>query len=82
MLELKTKEVKDLMSVVGVFKANGYEVNTYVQWGDKVGGEVLYFTVEVPDITTATPDKPGTWLSKVLERRRQYVRNLRRNKND
>ena len=82
MLELKTKEVKDLMSVVGVFKANGYEVNTYVQWGDKVGGEVLYFTVEVPDITTATPDKPGTWLSGVLEHVYQCIRNLRRDKND
>ena len=82
MLELKAVEVKDIMSVAGVFKSNGYEVNTYVQWGDKVGGEVLYFTVEVPGITITTPGKPRTWLSKVLERIRQYVRNLRRNKND
>ena len=82
MLELKVKEVKDLMSVADVFKANGYGVNTYVQWDDKVGGGVLYFTVEVPGATTATPDKPRTWLSKVLERIRQHIRNLRRNKND
>lgn len=82
MLELKIKEVKDLMSVADVFKANGYGVNTYVQWDDKVGGKVLYFTVEVPGTTTATPDKPRTWLSRVLERVCQYIRNLRRNKND
>ncbi len=82
MLELKIKEVKDLMSVADVFKANGYEANTYVQWADKVEGYVLCFTVEVPGITTATPDKPRTWLSRVLERVCQYIRNPRRNKND
>lgn len=80
MLELKIKKVKDLTSVADVFKANGYEVKTYVQWA--VGGEVRYFTVEVPGITIATTDKRRTWLSKVLERIRQYIRNLRRNEND
>ena len=82
MLELKVKEVKDLMSVADVFKANGYEVITYVQWGDKVGSEVLYFTVEVPGITITTPGKPRTWLSKVIERMRQYIINRRKDKND
>lgn len=79
MIELKVKDPQALMSVVDVFKSNGYEVKTYVQWA--VGGEVRYFTVEVPGITIATTDKRRTWLSKVLERIRQYIRNLRRNKN-
>ena len=82
MLELKVKEIKDLISVVDVFNDNGYEVDTYVQWGDKVGGEVLYYTVEVSGTTIVTPSEPSTWLSKVLERVRQYTGNLRRNKND
>lgn len=82
MIELKVKDSQALMNVVEVLNANGHEVRTYVQWGDKVGGEVLYFTVEVPGITITTPGKPRTWLSKVLERMRQYVRNPRRNKND
>lgn len=82
MIELKVKDSQALMNVVEVLNANGHEVRTYIQWGDKVGGEVLYFTVEVPGITNTTPGKPRTWLSKVLKRMRQYVRNLRRNKND
>lgn len=82
MIELKVKDPQALMNVVEVLNSNGHEVRTYVQWGDKVGGEVLYFTVEVPGITIATTDKRRTWLSKVLERIRQYIRNLRRNKND
>ena len=82
MIELKVKDPQALMGVVEVFNANGHEVRTYVQWGGKVGSEVLYFTVEVPGITITTPGKPRTWLSKVIERMRQYVRNLRRNKND
>ena len=82
MIELKVKDPQALMNVVEVLNANGHEVSTYVQWGDKVGGEVLYFTVEVPGITITTQGKPRTWLSKVIERMRQYVRNLRRNKND
>lgn len=82
MIELKVKDPQALMNVVEVLNSNGHEVRTYVQWGDKVGGEVLYYTVEVPGITIATTDKQRTWLSKVLERIRQYVINLRRNKND
>ena len=74
MLELKTKEVKDLMSVVGVFKANGYEVNTYVQWADKVGGEIPHFTVEVPGIT---PN--AQWLPIVSKHTRQAIQSLGRN---
>lgn len=76
MLELKTKEVKDLTSVADVFKANGYEVNTYVQWDNKVGGEVLYFTVEVPSVTVMTPSKPGAWLSRVPKRTRKDIERL------
>lgn len=80
MIELKVKDPQALMSVVDVFKSNGYEVKTYVQWA--VGGEVRYFTVEVPGITIATPDKPRTWLARVLEHTHQYIGNLRRNEND
>ena len=82
MIELKVKDPQALMNVVEVLNANGHEVRTYVQWGDKVGSEVSYFTVEVPGITIVDPDKPGTWLSRVIERIRQYIINLRRNKND
>ena len=82
MIELKVKDPQALMNVVEVLNSNGHEVRTYVQWGDKVGSEVLYFTVEVPGIAIVDPNKPGTWLSRVLERILQYIRNLRRNKND
>lgn len=80
MIELKVKDPQALMNVVEVLNSNGHEVKTYVQWA--VGGEVRYFTVEVPGITIATTDKRRAWLSKVLERIRQHIRNLRRNKND
>lgn len=74
MIELKVKDPQALMNVVEVLKANGHEVRTYVQWDDKVGSEVSYFTVEVPDITIGVPDKPGTRSSRELERIRRYIR--------
>ena len=66
------------MCLVEVLKANGHEVKTYVQ----VGSGTLHFTVEVPDVTMAASDKPGTWLPGALERMYQHGRKIRRNKND
>lgn len=82
MIELKVKDPQAFMNVVEVLNANGHEVKTYVQWGDKVGDDILYFIVKVPGITVMTPDKPGAWLSRVPKRTHQAIERLGRNSYD
>lgn len=74
MLELKVKDLQTLEDVVSVFNANGYKVRTYVQWVDKVGGEIPHFTIEVQGIT---PD--AQWLPRVSKHTRQAIQSLGRN---
>ena len=68
MLELKVQDPHTLEDVVSVFNTNGYKVRTYVQWVDKVGGEISHFAIEVPGIT---PDAQR--LSGVHKRTRQDI---------
>lgn len=77
MLELKVKDPHTLADVVSVFNTNGYKVTTYVQWVDKVGGEISHFTIEVPSIT---PDVQ--WLPRVSKRTRQAIESLGSNSHD
>ena len=77
MLELKVKDLQALEDVVSVFNTNGYKVRTYVQWVDKVGGEISHFAIEVPSIT---PDAQR--LSGVSKRTRQDIESLGRNSHD
>lgn len=77
MLELKVKDTQTLADVVSVFNTNGYRVTTYVQWADKVGGEISHFTIEVPSIT---PDVQ--WLQRVSKRTRQAIESLGGNSHD
>lgn len=82
MIELKVKDPQAFMNVVEVLNANGHEVKTYVQWGDKVGDDILYFIVKVPGIAVMTPDKPGVRLSRVPKRTQQAIERLGRNSYD
>ena len=77
MLELKVNDLQTLEDVVSVFNTNGYKVHTYVQWVDKVGGNISYFTIEVPSIT---PD--AQQLSGVSKRTRQAIESLGGNSHD